>query len=956
MGFLDRFKPQPRWRHPDAAVRLAAVEAMPGDEQDVLRGLALEDPDPSVRRAALARLEDVATIARLAREDLDEHVRADAHELAMGLARDATAEDAGKQALAALDDSRELTIVARGAELEAVAREALARLDDPRVISVVARQATHGAVRLAALARIASADEVLAVAAKTEHKDVGLAAVERIADRAGLELVAVRARNKVVARRARAAARALEEAEQVPQQQAARRAQLCEGVERLLRSPDLQGAATDLDAAIGEWAELADGADPGIAGRFAAAVGAVRELLARSEGERAAHEERARALADETAQAVSAREGICERVEGLAGEAIVPGLDEARTLWVALAPWPEAMKGSLEARQLEARFARACDDRAAALARDTAREKRHEMLTLLVAQAEEAVAREPFEAARAAFDPVRKAWQQAGALPAEDVSWIERFQACEARLAQRDRTARDARQREAAANLAKLATLAAQVEALAARPELTLKEAERALRELRAALDHPGPFPTRQDHDRTLEKLRGLQSQLTPRLQELRDAEDWRRWANATVQEELCAKAEALKEVADPADAAQQLRTLQQEWRKVGAAPREKAEALWQRFKTACDDTRARLSVFFAEQRRLETENLAAKVALCEQAEAQADSTDWIKTADELKRLQAEWQKIGPVSHDQARMVWERFRAACDRFFTRRKQDLHERKHVWAENQKKKEAICARAEELAESADWEATAAEFKRLQGEWKGIGPVKRSKSELLWQRFRTACDHFFERYKHRDQAALSETLAGREALIAEVEGLLAAAAAPGAGVEALPEDFGARVVRAWEQWQHAPRVARPLVEQVERRFETALMHALEAFPGRFIGTRLDVEANARRMEKLCQQVEGLAAGHVTATDLASAPPEALATLLKDALAANTIGGRVDEEAKRRAAVSTARDAQAHWRRLGPVPGDRGRELAARFSRACRRLELPAGGVQSGSRPVHA
>ena len=94
------------------------------------------------------------------------------------------------------------------------------------------------------------------------------------------------------------------------------------------------------------------------------------------------------------------------------------------------------------------------------------------------------------------------------------------------------------------------------------------------------------------------------------------------------------------------------------------------------------------------------------------------------------------------------------------------------------------------------------------------------------------------------------------------------------------------------------------------------------------------------------------GLAVHHI-----ASAPPEALATLLKDALAANTIGGKADEEAKRRSAATAVKDAQAAWRRLGPVPGERGRQLGARFHRACRRFfdQRTPGPTGHGTREAH-
>src|SRR5262249_11518258 len=188
-------------------------------------------------------------------------------------------------------------------------------------------------------------------------------------------------------------------------------------------------------------------------------------------------------------------------------------------------------------------------------------------------------------------------------------------------------------------------------------------------------------------------------------------------------------------------------------------------------------------------------ENLARKLALCEQAEALAESTNWIRTADEIKKLQAEWKTIAPVTRGQEKAIWERFRAACDRFFTRRHADLVARKAVWAENVAKKEAIIAKAEVLAESSDWDMAAAEIKRLQNEWKTVGPVKKSRSEALWHRFRGACDRFFARYAARHDVARAERVAAREAIVAEIEAL-------GAG-ESQPDDLAQRVRAIRGRW---------------------------------------------------------------------------------------------------------------------------------------------------------
>jgi hypothetical protein len=148
----------------------------------------------------------------------------------------------------------------------------------------------------------------------------------------------------------------------------------------------------------------------------------------------------------------------------------------------------------------------------------------------------------------------------------------------------------------------------------------------------------------------------------------------------------------------------------------------------------------------FSPQAEARTLNLQRKEALCVRAEALSESRDWIATADQLKALQAEWKTIGAVPRGHEKTVWERFQKACDRFFTRRHEDLAHRKEMWAQNLARKEALCVRAEALAESTDWDPAANEIKALQNEWKTIGPVKKSRSDAIWQRFRAACDRFF------------------------------------------------------------------------------------------------------------------------------------------------------------------------------------------------------------------
>jgi hypothetical protein len=922
---------------------LSAVEALPESDQPVLESIAIEDSDAGVRRAAVGKLASIDLLARIAREDHDESVRVEAREILVAVAQDATNPQESAIALAGLNDPRDLAVVARSAEEESIASQALHRIDDARVLAVVARQASHAAVRTAALARVTDPEDLTAIALKSDHRDVGLAALERLTDRQVIDQIALRARSKAVVRRARSLLRQLDERErtqQIERTTSLQRQTLCEQAEALAQKTEFSGVTERLAALQAQWQLVGDGTDAVLRERWESALGRIQDLLVRSEAERIEAQRRAAELAAEIAQGVESRINICEKVEALDGDDAAGGLDEARTIWVALAPWPDAARQSAQAKQVEERFVRACEECERRIARHAELGAMRATLDEVLREAEHAVALADIAAARTAWKAVRQTWMTKNAPRIADRARIDRWATLEAQVGRREVEAREARVRDAQDHLSKTTALCESLEALAAKPELPLKDAERLMRDARAALDRPGYFPTKQDQEKTIERLRAAYAALQPRVHEVKESEEWRRWANATVQEELCAKVEALASVTDSAEVARQLRDLQLHWKKVGAAPRERGEELWKRFKTGCDAAWARCSEHMAQQRDQETANLQRKEALCSQAESLAESSDWIRTSEELKRLQAEWQTIGAVPRDQAKPLWDRFHAACDRFFTRRKTDLAERKVLWADNQKLKEALCARAEVLAESTDWQAALTELKQLQVEWKTVGPVRRQKAEALWKRFRGSCDKFFERYKQRDQIDAASHASARESLCAELEALV-----PSPGTDPTA-DSGDRdqhveaIFDVWRRWQDATRLPRSLAEPIEQRFHTALERVFGATPDLFRGTRLDVDANRAKREHLCTQVEAYVAGKITPRELAAAPAAALASMLKDALASNTIAGKVDDETRWRSAAVAVRDAQAAWRRLGPVPGEVGRDLEQRFRRACRRF----------------
>ena len=203
--------------------------------------------------------------------------------------------------------------------------------------------------------------------------------------------------------------------------------------------------------------------------------------------------------------------------------------------------------------------------------------------------------------------------------------------------------------------------------------------------------------------------------------------------------------------IEDPEASRDEVRELQQQWRQAADVPRAQGEALWRRFKAAHDELWARCEAHFAAQAEARAANLAKKIALCETGRGarRLDATG-CRPRTRSRRCRREWKAIGPVSRGQEKAIWERFRVACDQFFTRRHEDLAERKAMLGrEPREEGSPRASRPKRSPSSTEWDAAAAEIKRLQNEWKTIGPVKKSRSEAIWQRFRGACDAFFARY---------------------------------------------------------------------------------------------------------------------------------------------------------------------------------------------------------------
>ena len=227
---------------------------------------------------------------------------------------------------------------------------------------------------------------------------------------------------------------------------------------------------------------------------------------------------------------------------------------------------------------------------------------------------------------------------------------------------------------------------------------------------------------------------------------------------NLEAKEKLCERAEALAEEEDVVGAFRTLQKLHEQWKELGPVSKEFRESIWERFRAATAVINKKHQAFFESQKGSQKENFEAKTALCEKVEAIAqaeitDSTVWNKLTKEIEAIQKEWKKIGFASKKENQKVYDRFRAACDAFFARKRDYYAGFKTQMQDNLASKIELCEKAEALKDSTDWKKASEEFIELQRQWKEIGPVSRKKSEQVWKRFRAACDAFFN---NRDKNA--------------------------------------------------------------------------------------------------------------------------------------------------------------------------------------------------------
>ena len=247
---------------------------------------------------------------------------------------------------------------------------------------------------------------------------------------------------------------------------------------------------------------------------------------------------------------------------------------------------------------------------------------------------------------------------------------------------------------------------------------------------------------------------------------------------NLDLKTALCETVERLaNEESDVISAFHQLQKLHQQWREIGPVAKDFRESIWERFKDASTVINKKHQSHFEGLKEQEEKNLEEKMAICEKIETidfevLKTMRDWEKKTDEVIALQSKWRTVGFATKKLNVKIFERFRTACDNYFSQKGEFYKSVKQEMEKNLELKKALVEKAESMKDSTDWKEATKAFVEVQNEWKKIGPVPRKHSEVTWKQFIAACDYFFENKNKEVSSQKSEEVENLEAKKALIE----------------------------------------------------------------------------------------------------------------------------------------------------------------------------------------
>lgn len=809
MGLKDLFKPA--WRHSNASIRREAIRNLPDQDVETLIEIAISDSEPELRLLAAERLTQEPHLSRVAAGDPGDDVLKLVNQRLNQLWRNVVVDSPNA------GESQPL----------------LERIGDEAVLADIASTAETPEVRVAAIQRLRSQRLICQVAETPCGKEAGEAAVEKITDAELLDRLTRNGANKNIRRLAEERLERIRSLEHQPTADDLRRLELddlAKEAKKLADSWNWRYARERYLQIKQEWKRL----DPDFQhpSHHQVEEGRVKlEERFKAFEERQARE---RELAEARQEVLEQQEALLDQVEDLLPDTSSEAeakRDSLATAWEELPELPgqDPSPHEPEFRQFLAQHREACE-----IARvDTAATQR---LEALASEAEQLAESDPAKGKTTA--KLKELLNEARGIKLQDGNpgpWRSRIQRALEAFQERHEAYQKAAKEANREQQAYLESLCDQLEHL-----MQMSDWHEALEQQKGIKQVWREAGTDQIPTAAMAELKNryiaANRDFGKWLKQRREEEHWERWANTNVKEELIRKVEALDNEPDPLKIAEAVKEAQAAWKESGPTPRKEGQELWKRFRAACDQQFVKVKAYYKERDAKREENLKAKQELVQRAIELRDSTAWDETAKIYREMQDQWDEIGPGPRRGEEDAYRRFRDAGDAFFDRLRRHEEEEAAARLEHQEEKVRLCEQAEALADSTDWWDTFADIKRLQEQWKAIGPAPHEQEQQLWQRFQTATQAFFDRL----DAARPEHLAAKQQLTKEAEQIVTDAAGEedsSAAAETL-KDLQAR----WKEigpapqeeerqlWQEFRRICNDFFEARRERYQELLEGAEE------------------------------------------------------------------------------------------------------------------------------
>ena len=742
MSFFDFVKPN--WKKSDPAVRVTAVEKEL-DDQDIIESLASTDPDVNVRTAAVKKLTIVEALQKISKSDSNENIRR--------IAANRYLDEVVKILKNTTSPSeKELAMIVE--------------LKDSHYAEDLLRSPMTSETVRAELVKHCNKSSILAVVATIDASEkIALSAAEKVTSEALMQDLTKKSRHNSVRKLIADKIRAKKEAEDGGKKAAlllqSKREALIGQAHSLAASKDPLNVKAQFDELMKDAAALGMGEkQPELDeiyqsfNKFCDEVNAEKIAAAKAEAERAAM---AQKLADDlqVLEQLIAENKIAENAEQV--DSIVATLKagnlsqtdlvkrfnnaylkvlEVRKPVVVDAPESEAASDSLRAELLE---------RLKALSESDISETSGKVLHALVRE-----------------------WEKLPLLEGEDPA-LQSYNALRNKLSEKINAFNESAQKLVEENSVKLRAIIEKVKALDENEDFA--EINKKVRDLYAQWKEIVGDQKFKYHDLWQEyKI------ATARFQEM---QQWENWHNEKDRDDLLTEMEALTKEEPSRAVMTKLREISNRWKEIGRVSADKYQAMQERFQTNYEKIKENCASFIEEMNAERLKNLADKEALCQKIEELVGNAEifWKDKFKTMQEFQDSWKNIGMVPKENVAALTERFKAAVNSFYAQHKENVKQEDESREANYEKKEALCAEAEALIESTDWNATSNKLKQLQDAWKATGPVPKSKSDEIWNRFRSACDRFFEKKRSHFEELDAGKQKNLEAKIALCEKLEAA-----------------------------------------------------------------------------------------------------------------------------------------------------------------------------------